>query len=219
MYTEAHRDYDSTNSLLSFHTDSKIRKDAARMAIGVHPSKVLDVATGTGDLAIYISEFAKRSNVNAKVVAIDTNHDMLGIAKSKAAESTTSVEFEVGDVYNIKYPNGYFDVVTCSFAVKNFEVQERAIQEVRRVLKKGGTFIIVDISKPKGLLGGTAFGIYWMYMWLFGVFTRKKLYKWLPGSTSDFDRDKFVETIRKNGFGEIGIKEFLFGIAYIINCR
>ena len=84
MYSEAHKSYDSTNRLLSFNTDNIIRKRAANAILSSNPSNVLDIATGTGDLAMLIAKYAKEKGLKTKVTGIDMNAGMLSVAREKA---------------------------------------------------------------------------------------------------------------------------------------
>ncbi len=220
MYSEAHKSYDATNRLLSFNTDNIIRKRAAEAILSSNPSNVLDIATGTGDLAILTARYANEKGLKTKVTGIDMNAGMLGVAREKASRNgIKNVVFEKGNALGLKYRTGYFDAAVCSFALKNFDSQERFLKEANRVLKSNGTFVIIDISKPSSMTGRLAFGVYTKYMEMFGILTGKKLYQWLPGSTAGFNRNNFVKLIKAAGFRSIRINEYLFGISYMLICR
>ncbi len=220
MYSEAHRSYDLTNRFLSFNTDSIIRKKAAEAIISTTPSNVLDIATGTGDLAILTARLANEKGSKTKVTAIDMNANMLSVAKEKAKQQRiNNILFEKGNALGLKYRTGSFDAVVCSFALKNFDSQEKFLKEVHRVLKNNGMFLLIDISKPDSSFGRLAFWIYMRYMQLFGVITGKRLYKWLPGSTAGFNRKKFINEVNRSAFKDIIVKEYIFGISYMLTCR
>ena len=220
MYSEAHKSYDSTNRLLSFNTDNIIRKRAANAILSSNPSNVLDIATGTGDLAMLIAKYAKEKGLKTKVTGIDMNAGMLSVAREKAARNAArNVVFERGNALGLKYKTETFDAVVCSFALKNFDSQERFLGEVRRVLKSNGTFVLIDISKPESALGSIGFWFYMKYMGLFGIATGKKLYKWLPKSTAEFSRKEFIKRVKEEGFREVTVREYLLGISYMLTCR
>lgn len=220
MYSEAHRSYDLINTFLSLNTDSIIRRKAAEAAISSNPSNLLDIATGTGDLAIMAAKLAEEKGIKTRVIAIDVNANMLKVAREKAAKlNAKNIIFEKGNALSLKYKSGFFDAAVCSFALKNFDSQEKFLKEANRVLKNNGTFVIIDISRPESSTGRLAFGVYMNYMRLFGIITGKKLYKWLPGSTSAFDRKALISKIKAAGFRDIKKKERMFGIAYVLSCR
>ena len=220
MYSEAHKSYDSTNRLLSFNTDNIIRKRAANAILSSNPSNVLDIATGTGDLAMLIAKYAKEKGLKTKVTGIDMNAGMLSVAREKASrDAARNVIFERGNALGLKYRTGTFDAVVCSFALKNFDSQERFLREARRVLKSNGTFVLIDISRPESALGRIGFWFYMKYMELFGIATGKELYKWLPKSTAEFSRKEFIKRVRDEGFREVKVREYLLGISYMLTCR
>lgn len=219
MYSEAYDTYDSTNHVLSFFADSALRKRAAEYIIASEPSRVIDIATGTGDTAIEIARLGKERGIVLEVIGLDANTEMLKVANDKLRKAKLdNIEFKVGNAFALKYKDGSFDAVTCSFAIKNFGDLDRFIGEAQRVLKKGGKLLIIDISKPDGSLNRAAFYVYLAYMKIVGAVAGKELYRWLPGSTNSFDRAAFVKMLRKRNFSEIKIKESFFGIAYILTC-
>lgn len=214
MYSEAHDSYDLTNHLLSFFADSSMRRMVAKEILGHNPKRVLDIATGTGDTAIIT---AKLGGASVDVTAIDANRLMLSTATEKACKAgVRNVHFRKGDAMRLGYPNGYFDAVSITFALKNMESLERFAAESYRVLRKGGRLVIADISMPKGGFNRLMFNVYSGYMGIVGRMTGKKLYKWLPGSTRAFDKDSFMELMKKRGFTRTREHDRLFRIAYIL---
>jgi demethylmenaquinone methyltransferase / 2-methoxy-6-polyprenyl-1,4-benzoquinol methylase len=220
MYSEAYNSYDSTNHTLSFFTDSSIREKAALEIVKNRPKRVIDLATGTGDLAIRISEITKEMHYNTKVIGLDKNESMLKIARNKiSTRNLKNLKFEVSDVLKTKYQNSYFDVVSCSFSLKNFDV-DSFTKEAHRILRDGGKLVITDISAPEeGFVGKCAFYLYFCYMELIGIVSGKKLYKWLPNSTAKFSKNKLIATLGKLGFKDLQTRKFFLGITYIIICR
>ncbi len=216
MYSEAHESYDFTNHLLSFFTDSSVRKRVAEEVMKAKPGKVLDIATGTGDTAMLVAKAAHAIGKSVTVTAMDANARMLSTAKAKARkEGLDNVHFEEGNSSRLKYPDGSFDAVVCTFALKNLDL-ERFASESYRVLRKGGILVIADISAPEGLLNRAMFRIYLGYMGIFGWLTGKKLYKWLPGSTNSFDKKGFLKVLSAKHFHKAKSSEFFFGITYIL---
>lgn len=219
MYSEAYESYDSTNRILSVFTDNMMRRKAAEEVIKKKPYKILDIATGTGDSAILLSRLSVEKGIRMEIIGIDANYNMLKIAREKAnKENISNIKFVMGDALNMKYEDNSFDAAICSFALKNFLDIDKFVMEVKRVIKKNGKFVVLDISNPQKSIGKVPFYIYIAYMSIFGMLTGKKLYKWLPGSTSAFNRKEFITILRKNRLRNIRIREFLFGISYIISC-
>ena len=213
MYSEAHNSYDITNHVLSFFTDTKMRRRAAEEVLKNNPGRVLDIATGTGDTALFVAQMNKKTNV----IAMDANTLMLSTAEEKACRmGIENAHFEKGDAMKLKYPSNTFDAVICTFATKNMPSLDKFASESYRVLRKNGKLVIADISAPDAAFNMFMFNMYMLYMRAIGSLTGKKLYKWLPGSTSAFDKKKLMRILEKNSFRNMHIKEFLFGIAYII---
>ncbi|MDE1861073.1 MAG: class I SAM-dependent methyltransferase [Candidatus Micrarchaeota archaeon] len=220
MYSQAHRGYDSTNRILSFFRDSSLRRLAAGMTLESDPSIVADLATGTGDTAIFTRRIAKERGLDTEVVGIDANADMLRVATEKAKNAGLSgIKFVKANVYKLPYGSGHFDAVSCSFSVKNFNDIDGFLKEAHRVLRRNGALVILDTSMPGTGFGRLAFYVYFAYMKLIGALAQKELYRWLPGSTAAFDRRRFIGKIRRGGFSSVRVSEFLFGIAYIVRCR
>lgn len=220
MYTEAYKSYDFTNHILSFFGDSSIREAAAEEIIRLKPHKIIDVATGTGDMAINMAKLSREQGLDADITGLDINPNMLKVAKAKAKKAgLRNVRFEIGDILHLRYPDSYFDAVSCSFSVKNFGDLDKFAIEAYRILKKHGTLLIADISMPEGIFKKIIFYFYLSYMRVIGFTTGKELYKWLPGSTAQFNRANFIKILRRNGFANLKKDEFFFGIAYILTCN
>ncbi len=219
MYSEAHKSYDWTNHFLSFFADSSMREKAAKEVLSSNPERIIEIATGTGDTAIAIAKLAAKESRKIEIIAMDANVDMLSVAAKKAAfEKTLPIDFEKGDALNLNYPDGYFDAVVCTFSTKNFSNLDRFAGEANRILKQKGRLVIADMSRPDGTLNRAVFNVYLVYMKLIGTLAGKKLYRWLSGSTSSFNRSKFLAVLSKNRFSKPTVTEFFFGIAYIISC-
>lgn len=219
MYSEAHMSYDSTNRFLSFNTDSGLRRLAAEEALREGPHRILDIATGTGDMAINMAKLVKEQRLGTDIIALDANEDMLRVARAKSRkERTTMIDFVVGDALELDYPAGYFDSVTCSFSIKNFGYLNRFAREAHRVLKNNGRLVILDMSIPNGALRRFVFRIYLNYMNFVGFIAGKKLYRWLPKSTREFNRRSLIDVLDKSSFSDIKVREFHFGMTYILVC-
>ena len=116
------------------------------MLLPKKPKKILDVATGTGDLAIALTE------TNAtEIIGIDISIGMLDIGKKKVKKQKRNkkIKLEIGDSEEIRYPSNYFDAVTVAFGVRNFENLDKGLSEIRRVLSPGGDLIILETAVPQ----------------------------------------------------------------------
>jgi len=145
MFDTISGNYDGLNRVISFGIDVKWRKKVLKLVSASNPKKILDIATGTGDLAILMT------NTNAgKIVGLDISAGMLEVGKKKIAEKNLSdkIEMVLGDSENIPYEDNTFDAITVAFGVRNFENLEKGLAEILRVLKPGGVFVILETSVP-----------------------------------------------------------------------
>ncbi len=215
IFSMIYEKYDLYNRLMSFGVDTIWRKQTAKEVLKKPGDiSVLDVATGTGDLAICIYKMAKKENRNVKIIGMDFNKKMLGIAVDKA--HGTNIKFELGDALKMKYANNSFDVVTSAFALRNLDSLDEFAQEVKRVLKSGGNFAFVDMSSPKSNHGKLLFNLYSKFMILAGSIIYKDAYKWLAYSISHIDDTNLPFIMKKMGFRNVKTKRLLSDIAYIV---
>ncbi|MEZ5083552.1 MAG: bifunctional demethylmenaquinone methyltransferase/2-methoxy-6-polyprenyl-1,4-benzoquinol methylase UbiE [Bacteroidales bacterium] len=211
----AHR-YDFLNHFLSAGIDYRWRKKAIQIIGKTNPQSILDIATGTADLAIEASKLNPK-----KIEGIDIAEDMLAIGREKIQKKNLSdiITLETGDAENIKFENNSFDVVMVAFGVRNFENLEKGLSEMYRVLNAGGMVMILEFSKP------VKFPIKQLYHFYFRFIlpTMGKIisgdssaYTYLPDSVSVFpDGDKFLSILKKTGFINTDHKPLTFGIASI----
>ncbi len=209
--------YDHLNRVISFGTDLKWRRKVLQMVKDHTPDSILDVATGTGDLAI---EFAKRIKAE-KIVGFDLSEGMLSMARKKVAQTPLEkkVTFIKGDGEAMPFKDNSFDVVTVSFGVRNFENLEKGLCEILRVLKKGGLFIILETSVPEKFPFKQGYNLYSKNILpLVGsLFSKDKVaYTYLSESASVFPYAEALNNIlRKTGFIEVQHKPQTFGVATI----
>ncbi|MFC1640260.1 ubiquinone/menaquinone biosynthesis methyltransferase [Gemmatimonadota bacterium] len=155
--------YDLLNRILTLRMDERWRKRAARMCLECGPSRILDLCCGTGDLALHICRLADGP---LEVVGLDYSAGMLETAGKKArrSNSTVPLNFVEGDAGSMEFPDGYFDVVGIAFAFRNLTwknpLKDAALAEVRRVLRPGGRFVIVETSQPRNRLLRIGFHVY-----------------------------------------------------------
>jgi len=145
MFDTISENYDGLNKVISFGTDAKWKKKILKMVVAKQPKSILDIATGTGDLAIL---FAQTSAT--EIIGLDISQGMLDIGKKKIAAQNldSKIQMVLGDGESIPYPDNYFDVITVAYGVRNFENLEKGLNEILRTLKPGGQFIILETSVP-----------------------------------------------------------------------
>ena len=194
--------YDFLNRLLSLGIDTIWRKKAINLLKSDQPQKILDVATGTADVAI---EAAHRLSPE-QIVGVDISAEMLEIGRKKVQRKGLQeiITLEQGDSENLPFPNNTFDALTVAFGVRNFENLEQGLREMYRVLKPGGKVVVLEFSKP------TIFPFRQLYHFYFknilpfiGKFTSKdpKAYRYLYESVQAFpDGDKFLNILSQTGY-------------------
>lgn len=194
--------YDFLNGFLSLGIDSIWRKKSIAKLKALEPQKLLDIATGTGDLAFEAYKQLKPS----KITGLDISNNMLEIARKKKNKKWTeaNIEFVSGDSENLPFEDNSYDAITVAFGVRNFENLEKGLSEMERVLKPGGKVIILEFTKPRFFLFKILFNVYFKYILpTIGRFTSKdpKAYKYLYESVQAFpDYDKFTDIMAKVGY-------------------
>lgn len=211
----AHR-YDFLNHFLSAGIDYRWRKKAIKIIGKTNPKTILDIATGTGDLAIEACKLNPK-----KIEGIDIAEDMLVIGREKIQKKNLSdlINLQTGDAENIQLDDNSFDAVMVAFGVRNFENLEKGLSEMYRVLNKGGLVMILEFSKPG------KFPIKQLYHFYFRFIlpTLGKIisgdssaYTYLPDSVSAFPAgEDFLNILTKIGFRNTNHKPLTFGIASI----
>jgi demethylmenaquinone methyltransferase/2-methoxy-6-polyprenyl-1,4-benzoquinol methylase len=216
MFNNIAPQYDFLNHFLSLGIDKYWRKKAIQTVGTVNPKKILDVATGTGDLAFAACKINPR-----EIIGIDISSAMLDIAEQKRLKfkPAVSLQFEPGDSENINYPDNTFDAAMVAFGVRNFENLDKGLAEINRVIKKGGILVILEFSKPQTLIFKK---LYHFYMFkivpFFGKLFSKdtKAYTYLPESVHAFpDGEQFLNHMAHVGFTALKAKSLTFGIASI----
>jgi len=145
MFDTISGNYDNLNRVISFGIDIKWRKKVLEIVAKSNPETILDIATGTGDLAILMAQ------TNAKqIIGLDISSGMLEVGVKKIADKKLSntIEMVLGDSENMPFEDDYFDAITVAFGVRNFETLEKGLKEILRVLKPNGVFVILETSVP-----------------------------------------------------------------------
>ena len=185
MFSSIARRYDLLNTMLSFGLDKGWRKDAVRAAFAGGAAHVLDVATGTADLALAL----KKYRPTAEVIGVDFVEAMLQIGRRKAHEQGIQVRLEQGDGLALPYPDASFDALTIAYGLRNFADLDKGIAEFYRVLRPGGKLVILEFPPPPKGVFGTLFRFYFLQVLprLGGLVSgRKSAYTYLPDSVLKF---------------------------------
>jgi len=222
MFTAVPRRYDLINHVMTWGLDKRWRLKAAKECLAAHPRKILDLACGTGDLAIHLAQMA---NDDVKVVGLDYSLPMLEIATRKAERLVVDkqVSFIYGDATNLPFPDGYLDCVGISFAFRNLTYKNRLVAcylaEVVRVLRPGGRFVIVETSQPKNKIIKGLFHLYlrWFVFRLGYLLSgNRSAYYYLTESAAHFYTTGELQEILLNaGFGRVFSHPILFGAVAI----
>ncbi len=214
MFNDIAPKYDFLNHFLSGGIDILWRKKVRKLLAPHNPKKILDVATGTGDLAIELL------NTNPdSIIGIDIATEMLdiGTEKIKRKGLENRIELQEGDAENINFKDNTFDAITVAFGVRNFENLNKGLKEMCRVLKPGGIVAVLEFSKPKSFPFKQAYYFYSKHILpRMGKAVSKsdEAYKYLPESVRGFAEDKaFLYELEKAGFAEAKQNRLTMGIA------
>lgn len=211
----AHR-YDFLNRSLSMGIDVLWRKKMIAQLKAMRPKVILDVATGTGDVALEAMSLKPE-----RVVGVDISTGMLELGKQKIAKRglSSTIQMVEGDSENLPFDDNTFDAVTVAFGVRNFENLNKGLKEINRVLRKDGKLVVLEFSQPKAF---PVKQLYWFYfnniLPVFGKMLSKdaSAYTYLPESVKAFpDGDAFLAQLKKAGFSANFKRPLTFGIATI----
>jgi demethylmenaquinone methyltransferase/2-methoxy-6-polyprenyl-1,4-benzoquinol methylase len=203
--------YDLVNRLISLGLDQGWRKKtvaAMRLTAG---ATALDLATGTGDLALRIA----RVHPEASVIATDPSRGMLDVAVEKARDLGDRVRFEVGDAQAIDLPDGRVDAVSMAFGIRNVPDRPRALREMARVTRDGGRIAILELSEPRGsVLGALArFHIHEVVPRVGGALSGASEYAYLQRSIAAFPPpDAFAAVMEEAGLEVLEVSPLTFGV-------
>jgi len=212
--------YDLMNRIISGGIDIKWRKNVVSMLIEKQPEKILDVATGTGDLAIALLQTKA-----TEIIGIDISEGMLDIGKQKVRNNQwdQKIKMQIGDSENIDYPDDYFDAATVAFGVRNFENLDKGLSEILRVLRPGGDLIILETAVPNNYLLRQFYHLYTQFIMpvIGNMFSKdKSAYQYLSDSAAAFPFGKaFNNILAKNGFIEIEDIPQTLGVASIYRAQ
>lgn len=213
MFNNISSKYDFLNHFLSLGIDKGWRKKAIAEAGELNPKKILDVATGTADLAIAASKLAPNH-----IRGIDIADQMLAVGREKIKNQNLSsiITLQTGDSEQMPFETGEYDVVTCAYGVRNFEHLEAGLKEMNRVLRTGGKVVILEFSKPTKFPIKQLYQFYFKYILpLMGRMVSKhsRAYTYLPESVMAFPEGKdFCKILEKCGFSKAKARPLTMGI-------
>lgn len=216
MFDNISGNYDGLNRVISFGTDVNWRKKVLKMVSKNQPKVILDVATGTGDLAILMTQTGAE-----KIYGLDISAGMLDVGRQKIAQKNMNhqIEMILGDSESIPFDDNYFDAITVAFGVRNFENLEVGLSEILRVLKPNGTFVILETSVPVRFPFKQGYHFYTKYVLpqIGRLFSKdNSAYAYLSESASNFPFGENLNNILRNvGFISVACYPQTFGVATI----
>lgn len=209
--------YDLLNHTLSASIDRWWRRRAVDCVKSCAPRRILDVATGTGDLAIAMA----RRIAGAQILGVDLSERMLDVARRKVAEKglRARVALEVGDAERLALPDASFDVATVAFGVRNFGDLEGGLREIARTIRPGGRIVILEFSTPDNAPARCFYGFYnrRILPCIGGLVSHERAaYDYLPESIEAFPAPEiFLGMLARAGFHDCRARSLSFGIAQI----
>ncbi len=216
MFDGISKQYDLLNRVISLGIDQSWRRKVVRLASENKPQRIIDIATGTGDLAIALKATAAK-----EIIGLDISPGMLSIGaqKVKKLQLDEQIDMVLGDGEKLPYPDGHFDVATVAFGVRNFEDLEQGLSEIFRVLRSKGTLVVLETAVPTRFPFKQGYQFYsgWIVPLVGRLFSRdKKAYQYLTDSAAVFPHGAaFNNILEKIGFIEVRDNPQTLGVASI----
>ncbi len=219
IFTAVPPSYDLINRIFTLRLDEKWRKQAAGECLAEKPGRVMDLCTGTGDLAVRL---AKVTDGKVEITGYDYSQPMLDLAKKKSEKAgCTNVKFIQGDAATMPFTDDYFDAIGIAFAFRNLTFKNhdtaRFLKEIHRVLRPGGRFVIIESSQPQWPWLRALFRIYTrFFVYPVGslVSGNKGAYKYLSYSVIHYYKpEEISELLKGYGFSEVTFKRLSGGIS------
>jgi demethylmenaquinone methyltransferase/2-methoxy-6-polyprenyl-1,4-benzoquinol methylase len=216
MFDTISKEYDGLNRVISFGIDIKWRKKVVDIIAKHQPTNILDIATGTGDLAISLAKTSA-----SEIIGLDISEGMLDVGRQKIHQKSLNAKLKmiVGDSENLPFDNDSFDAITVAFGVRNFENLEKGLSEIFRVLKPNGVFVILETSVPTNPFYKAGYSFYTKYILptIGKVFSKdQSAYSYLCESASKFPYGEALNNILKEiGFNTVEDLPQTFGVATI----
>ena len=216
MFDSISKEYDFINNLITFGAHKKWKKQIVKICKKINPKKILDLATGTSDIAIELSSIKE-----CKIIGVDPSSKMLEVGQIKIDNRNLNdkISLEKGNAENLKYDDGMFDVVTIGYGVRNFTNLKNSLKEIYRVLKKDGLLIILETSLPSSPLVRVFYNIHTkLYVRIIGMIfsNNSNAYGYLESSAKTFPYgEDFIKILRDMNFINIQSEIKLFGASTI----
>jgi demethylmenaquinone methyltransferase/2-methoxy-6-polyprenyl-1,4-benzoquinol methylase len=217
MFNDIAGRYDMLNRVLSGGIDIIWRRKALQELKSLHPQTMLDVATGTADVAILTQRILRPRHITG----IDISPGMLALGRKKVEQLklTESITLESGDSEQLRFEDNHFDAITVAFGVRNFQHLSRGLQEMYRVLRPGGKLVVLEFSRPTGIGVKQFYGFYMKFAAPAAgklLAKNQQAYEYLNNSVQAFpEGDKFLDILRAAGFSKTYLKKLSFGICTI----
>jgi demethylmenaquinone methyltransferase/2-methoxy-6-polyprenyl-1,4-benzoquinol methylase len=216
MFDTISKEYDGLNRVISFGIDVKWRNKVVQLVADKNPKNILDIATGTGDLAISLTTTTAK-----EIIGLDISDGMLEVGRQKISSKNLDgiISMVIGDSEDLPFKNNTFDAITVAFGVRNFEHLEKGLAEILRVLKPKGIFVVLETSVPTNLIYRTGYTIYSKFILptIGKLFSKDRVaYKYLSESASVFPYgDELNNILRKTGFISVEDQPQTMGVATI----
>jgi len=214
MFNNISPSYDFLNRFLSMGVDTGWRKKTVNAVSELMPKRILDVATGTGDLAIAMSR-----TTATEIVGCDISEGMMEVGRKKVAKKGLSnlIKFKLGDSEGLPFEDNSFDAATIAFGIRNFQNPQQGLEDIYRVLRPGGKVFVLEFSNPEEFPGKQFFNFHFKFIMPFWgrlISKDSSAYSYLPDSIRAFPHGKaFLDLMAAAGFHNNTAKKFTFGVA------
>jgi demethylmenaquinone methyltransferase/2-methoxy-6-polyprenyl-1,4-benzoquinol methylase len=215
MFSDISERYDVGNDVLSFGTHRLWKNYMVRRARAPRSGRVLDLATGTGDIALLFSDAV---GADGEVTGVDFCPDMIELARRRPKNRRDNLRFEVGDAMNLRFADNSYDICSISFGIRNVDDPVAALAEMRRVVKPGGRVVVLEFGQPRGLFG-TLYRFYseTILPIIGGIVSgNRAAYSYLNKTSASFPcREGFIDLMHRAGFERASWKGLFGGIAFL----
>jgi len=216
IFSDVAQRYDRVSRALTAGLDNVWRTRAVEEASGYRRAKVLDIATGTGTVAIMLA----RRYDNYDITGIDVNREMLSVARKKS-ERLGNINYLEGDVESLKLPTNSYDIVIAAFALGEFEDLDRALEQMHRVLKRNGKLILLDINKSRSHTLSWLMHFYRFFSLNLALDSRmrREVESYVNSSAAEADKELVLQLLKLRGFRNLKSKELSFRAVFVITAN